>query len=125
MAADSDRDLGHAPALPGMPSYLLNCLCMISALSAVLKHSYISSRAERGKTVKERKIAQCFRISSTKREIILRELRLAPKMSCIRLVGASLSEPHVDELNVRNLYIIGTSLAERAPHRREERLQSI
>ena len=28
VAADSDRDLrlGYAPALPGMPSYLLNCL---------------------------------------------------------------------------------------------------
>ena len=26
VAADSNRDLGHAPALPGMPTYLLNCL---------------------------------------------------------------------------------------------------
>ena len=25
-AKNFDRDLGHAPALPGMPSYLLNCL---------------------------------------------------------------------------------------------------
>ena len=30
----ADCDLGHSPALPGMPSYLLNCLCMISAFSA-------------------------------------------------------------------------------------------
>ena len=26
VAADTDRDLGHAPALLGMPTYLLNCL---------------------------------------------------------------------------------------------------
>ena len=30
------------------------------------------------------------------------------------LIGASLSEPHIDELHVRNLYIIGASLSE--PH---------
>ena len=29
-------------------------------------------------------------------------------------IGASLSEPHIDELHVRNLYIIGASLSE--PH---------
>ena len=33
----------------------------------------------------------------------------------IYIIGASLSEPHIDELNVRNLYIIiGASLSE--PH---------
>ena len=48
------------------------------------------------------------------------------------IIGASLSEPHIDELNVRNLYIIIIIIyyyywgePERAPHRRVERSQSI
>ena len=43
-------------------------------------------------------------------------LDLVPRLRLL-LVGASLSEPHIDELNVRNLYIIiiiGASLSE--PH---------
>ena len=39
------------------------------------------------------------------------------------IIGASLSEPRIDELNIRNLYIWGEP--ERAPHRRDERSQSI
>ena len=37
----------------------------------------------------------------------------------IKLIGASLSEPHIDELNVRNLYIIiiyGTSVTRAPPY---------
>ena len=77
------------------------------------------------------------------------QLRLAPQydMHITSIIGASLSEPHIDELNARNpyIYIIGTSLSEphidelnardpyiyywgepeRALHRRVERSQSI
>ena len=63
----------------------------------------ISSRAERGETA----IKESFRISSTKRENILRELRLAPNQALHVSSYTNWGEP------------------ERAPHRRVECSQSI